>query len=86
MSYRDVRGECVLFADCVSPATLLSSSALLLTAAFVETMKSLGYPRLISMDNFRAPNFELVADCLHWLVHRRVFTSLACTSRRLTMI
>lgn len=39
-------------------------------AAFKETMKVLGYPRLISVDNFRMPNFELVADCLHWLVHR----------------
>jgi hypothetical protein len=33
-------------------------------------MKTLGYPRLISLDNFRTPNFELVADCIHWLVHR----------------
>eukprot|EP00201_Polytomella_parva_P019308 CAMPEP_0175059800 /NCGR_PEP_ID=MMETSP0052_2-20121109/12633_1 /TAXON_ID=51329 ORGANISM="Polytomella parva, Strain SAG 63-3" /NCGR_SAMPLE_ID=MMETSP0052_2 /ASSEMBLY_ACC=CAM_ASM_000194 /LENGTH=349 /DNA_ID=CAMNT_0016325389 /DNA_START=50 /DNA_END=1095 /DNA_ORIENTATION=- len=33
-------------------------------------MKALGYPRLISMENFRTPNFELVADCLYWLVHR----------------
>merc|ERR1711881_451211 len=37
---------------------------------FVETMKSLGYPRIISMDNFRTPNFELVADILHWLLKR----------------
>lgn len=41
-------------------------------AAFTETMRSLGYPRLISMENFRAPNFELVADCLYWLVQRWV--------------
>ena len=33
-------------------------------------MKTLGYPRLISMDNFRTPNFELVADILYWLVKR----------------
>jgi clusterin-associated protein 1 len=33
-------------------------------------MKTLGYPRLISLDNFRSPNFELVADCLQWLVTR----------------
>ncbi|KAG1678615.1 hypothetical protein FOA52_012622 [Chlamydomonas sp. UWO 241] len=38
--------------------------------SFTETMRSLGYPRLISMENFRAPNFELVADCLYWLVQR----------------
>jgi len=30
----------------------------------------LGYPRLISMENFRSPNFELVADVLDWLLHR----------------
>ena len=28
------------------------------------------YPRLISVDSFRTPNFELVADILYWLVHR----------------
>lgn len=33
-------------------------------------MRALGYPRLISMENFRTPNFELVADTLYWLVHR----------------
>ena len=33
-------------------------------------MKALGYPRLISIENFRLPNFELVADILFWLVHR----------------
>ncbi|KAG2437857.1 hypothetical protein HXX76_005475 [Chlamydomonas incerta] len=38
--------------------------------SFTEVMKALGYPRLISMENFRVPNFELVADCLYWLVHR----------------
>jgi clusterin-associated protein 1 len=41
-------------------------------AAFTEVMKSLGYPRLISIDNFRLPNFELVADCLYWLMQRCV--------------
>lgn len=33
-------------------------------------MKSLGYHRLISMDNFRTPNFELVADILFWFASR----------------
>jgi len=37
---------------------------------FTEMMRSLGYPRLISMENFRSPNFELVADCLYWLLQR----------------
>jgi len=35
---------------------------------FTEIMRALGYPRLISMDNFRKPNFELVADILYWMV------------------
>lgn len=50
------------------------------TADFVERMKTLGYPRLISMDNFRTPNFELVADILYWLVKRfaRCFEPLLC--------
>jgi len=37
---------------------------------FCEVMRSLGYPRLISMENFRTPNFELVADILDWLLRR----------------
>jgi len=37
---------------------------------FCEIMRSLGYPRLVSMDNFRTPNFELVADVSDWLLHR----------------
>jgi clusterin-associated protein 1 len=39
-------------------------------ADFAECMRSLGYPRVISMENFRSPNFELVADCLEFLVTR----------------
>ena len=33
-------------------------------------MRTLGYPRAISMDNFRTPNFPVVADILYWLVLR----------------
>lgn len=33
-------------------------------------MRALGYPRLISMENFRTPNFPLVAEVLIWLVNR----------------
>ncbi|KAL2078256.1 hypothetical protein ACEWY4_025941 [Coilia grayii] len=32
--------------------------------------RALGYPRLISMENFRTPNFPLVAEILIWLVKR----------------
>ncbi|XP_072245396.1 clusterin-associated protein 1 homolog [Leuresthes tenuis] len=37
---------------------------------FIEMMRALGYPRLISMENFRTPNFALVAEILIWLVKR----------------
>uniref|UniRef100_A0A673G368 Clusterin-associated protein 1 homolog n=1 Tax=Sinocyclocheilus rhinocerous TaxID=307959 RepID=A0A673G368_9TELE len=37
---------------------------------FTEMMRALGYPRLISMENFRSPNFPLVAEILIWLVKR----------------
>lgn len=33
-------------------------------------MKDIGYERLISLDNFRNPNFELVADILCWMVEQ----------------
>ncbi|XP_012283917.1 clusterin-associated protein 1 isoform X1 [Orussus abietinus] len=35
-----------------------------------EMMRVLGYPRLISLSNFRLPNFPLVAEMLVWLVKR----------------
>ncbi|EPY22922.1 hypothetical protein STCU_08037 [Strigomonas culicis] len=38
--------------------------------SFAETMRLLGYPNLISMESFRTPNVELVADCLYWLIMR----------------
>ena len=33
-------------------------------------MRALGYPRLISLENFRNPNFPLVAEVLVWLAKR----------------
>jgi hypothetical protein len=64
---------------CSLSLTIARSDSLLLVAAaavvdFTETMKALGYPRLISVENFRTPNFELVADALYWLVHRSATT------------
>ena len=38
--------------------------------SFTEIMRSLGYHRPISMENFRTPNFELVADVTDWLLRR----------------
>ncbi|XP_010948110.2 clusterin-associated protein 1 isoform X1 [Camelus bactrianus] len=37
---------------------------------FTEMMRALGYPRNISMENFRTPNFGLVSEVLLWLVKR----------------
>ena len=37
---------------------------------FCEIMRSLGYPRPVSMENFKLPNFELVSDILYWFVLR----------------
>jgi len=34
---------------------------------FKEIMCTLGYPRLISIENFKVPHFELVADILIWM-------------------
>ncbi|XP_061831152.1 clusterin-associated protein 1 homolog isoform X3 [Nerophis lumbriciformis] len=34
---------------------------------FTEMMRALGFPRLISVENFRTPNFTLVAEILIWL-------------------
>ncbi len=38
--------------------------------SLTEMMRALGYPRLISMENFRQPNFRLVSEMLSWLVKR----------------
>ena len=37
---------------------------------FTEMLRSLGYPRLISMENFKTPNFNLVSEILLWLIDR----------------
>ena len=37
---------------------------------FCEIMRSLGYPRTISMENFRVPNFKLAAEIIYWLAKR----------------
>ena len=36
--------------------------------SFAESTRMLGYPRPISLESFRTPNFELVADVMMWLV------------------
>lgn len=53
-----------------SPGLGLKSKVGTWYTEFVTTMKELGYPKLISMESFRTPNFELVAHCLQWLILR----------------
>ena len=62
-------------AVCMSHPKLITVYRFLLPG-YCEIMRGLGYPRLISMENFRVPNFELVADCLEWLVKRSVLAYL----------
>ena len=38
--------------------------------SLTEMMRALGYPRLISIENFRSPNFQLVSEMMAWLVKR----------------
>ena len=40
------------------------------TRSLCELLRLLGFPRKISLENFRVPNFELVSEILYWLVHR----------------
>jgi clusterin-associated protein 1 len=42
---------------------------------FIEAMKALGYPRSISVESFRTPNFEMTADALYFLVKRYATSS-----------
>ena len=38
------------------------------------------------MESFRAPNFELVADCLYWLFQRCAACSFACVGGLRTLV
>ncbi|EGD80220.1 hypothetical protein PTSG_10898 [Salpingoeca rosetta] len=37
---------------------------------FTEMLRTLEFPRLVSIDNFRQPNFPLVAEILIWIIRR----------------
>ncbi|KAJ2939141.1 hypothetical protein O0L34_g8454 [Tuta absoluta] len=37
---------------------------------FSEAMRALGFPRPISLESFRTPNWELVEECMRWLAAR----------------
>lgn len=83
MSFRDLRSKwCSLLSlyviniivtvvkiSVLCPGLDVTALSFLVTD-FTEMMRALGYPRLISMENFRKPNFTLVAEILIWLVKR----------------
>lgn len=78
MSFRELRSSCLLtltLLTCDDPSRERA-------ADFTEMMRALGYPRLVSMDNFRTPNFALVADALYWLLQRSIRCCLASGPRR----
>lgn len=37
---------------------------------FSEAMRVLGFPQPISLESFRVPNWELMEQCVRWLVER----------------
>lgn len=53
---------------------------------FTEMMRALGYPRHISMENFRTPNFGLVSEVLLWLVKRLELGTLLWFKNRFEML
>ena len=75
MSYRELRGAWArsrarMRARRAGAARAPSPCSHAAPPAFAELMRALDYPRPISMDNFRTPNFPLVADIMFWLVLR----------------
>jgi Clusterin-associated protein-1 len=76
MSFRELRSEFLAKMRDRCLAALMHRThrndycLLVIPTDFTEMMRALGYPRLISVDNFRTPNFELVADILYWMVKR----------------
>lgn len=79
MSFRDLRSKLyssILFLFIITVKSLSPVCVqTMLFSDFTEMMRALGYPRLISMENFRTPNFTLVAEILIWLVKRYVLYS-----------
>jgi Clusterin-associated protein-1 len=49
-------------------------------AGLCERMRALGCKQVISMENFRTPNFELVAELLFWLLKRCAHAANSCST------
>lgn len=60
MSILDVRRKHVYCLNALARAACVTG--------FIDLMCALGYKRAISIYSFDKPNFELVADCLVWLI------------------
>lgn len=60
MSYRELRGN---YFERASHFPKTPTDA-------TEMLRSLGFPRLVSIDNFRLPNFPLMAEVLEWIVQK----------------
>lgn len=67
MSYRELRSKANEYA---SNGSINPHISTFFVADFTEMTRALGYPRLISLENFRNPNFPLVAEILRWLIAR----------------
>lgn len=61
MSYRELRGK---------RGIVVSTQLLSRSSDATEILRSLGYPRLVSIENFRFPNFPLMAELLEWTVRK----------------
>lgn len=75
MSYRELKSKAIGVNDCWKrlyffPANLSHLRPHCFPSDFTEMTRALGYPRLISLENFRTPNFPLVAEILRWLISR----------------
>lgn len=86
MSYRELRGRCSAFnlrAACsielVNTADFTEIMRALgyvrpisVSGVLVDLIAAVSHTAFIQVENFREPNFKLVADTLYWLVQRLV--------------
>lgn len=74
MSFRDLRSKYIFYYHYHNKIIHILNRVIKIPTFFLvdftEMMRVLGYPRLISLSNFRMPNFPLVAEILIWLTKR----------------
>lgn len=69
MSFRELRSEWLLDLD-LQTKLRVDDFFPFWSLDFTEMLRVLGFPRLVSIESFRSPNFPLVAQILQWLVSR----------------